>query len=348
MDVRIVAATEVDPFEGALSKRRRLGERLDAHLAGPLHEEGVGGRDLLDLLRHHVEGGDQGGPFARRRHEVLLAQHEGRANARGIPGHERIAVAEEAGKNVGPVEEFAGLPKDAGEVEVASDLLGKHTSVETPERAGPHRRGEMVVLAVEEVAEPFEHHHGVGVADGIEAVLDETREQLRGIGQVEVARDRQIAAGDVVSPHEGVAVVGRAAAVGAVPQVADQHLAEHRKTTLEFQRRHRSQLGVAELRCGRDGVVEEPLDGVPLGGAGPREKPLPGRHLEPHRGEAGPVLTPIVLLLHQQVELPKPPQRIAVGLLEPLDRPQQSQHRHAALVADEFAHGSRRLADRCG
>ena len=65
---------------------------------------------------------------------------------------------------------------------------------------------------------------------------------------------------------------------------------------------------------------------------------LAGRHVQLHASDTGAVLTPIVLLLHQQVEFGHSPQRRIVFILIVLERFFQPHHRDAAFVGDFIAH----------
>ena len=130
------------------------------------------------------------------------------------------------------------------------------------------------------------------------------------------------------------------AAARPVAQVAQEQLAAEVEVPL-----HR----VGELRMDdarRDRLVvlgqeqpEDPVERVGLDVALAEHEALARRHVELHAGRAGPVLPPVVLLLHQEEELREAPQRRAVLLLVVGERLQEPNQRHAAFVGDEFAHG---------
>ncbi len=69
------------------------------------------------------------------------------------------------------------------------------------------------------------------------------------------------------------------------------------------------------------------------------DEELSGRHVQLDAAHARAVLAAVVLLLHQQEEPPKAPERIPELLAIPGERPSEPDQRQAAFVGDAIAHG---------
>jgi len=135
--------------------------------------------------------------------------------------------------------------------------------------------------------------------------------------------------------------VGRVAAVRAVAKVAKHRLAEQIELLLEFGFVELCHAEAADAIERAHRFVEEALDGVALRGARTLHEGLAWRHVELHARDAGPVLTSVVLLFHQQEQAPQSPERVAKLLRIPRDRAPQPDQGQAALVGESIAHGTR-------
>ena len=158
------------------------------------------------------------------------------------------------------------------------------------------------MLAVKEVADALKDHLRVRLTNGVETVLDELVEELGGVGHVEIAGNREGAAGRDVRADVRVAVGLAMRGVGRVAQVAEIKLAKERAGALE----HRvGEVGAATVLVGEDIAhddVEDALNGIVAVRADPSEILFAGRHVVLHDGDTRAVLAAIVLLLHEQVE----------------------------------------------
>ncbi|MFO0874634.1 MAG: hypothetical protein U0575_11785 [Phycisphaerales bacterium] len=342
IDVAVVAATEVDPLEGALARaelrKRRLGEALEAHAAVAAHDERVAGLERLHALRRDVEDRHQRGALAGDRDHVVVDVVEAGADAGGIAAGERVAVADEPAERIAAVPVVRGLGEDAGDVQLAGDLGGEGAALELAEGFRTERGAQPIVLAVERVADALEHHLGVALADRVQSVLHEPVEELRRVGHVEVAGQRKVPARGVVAAQEGMARLLGVAAEGAVAQVPEVDLAEERNAPLELDLAERVELEVREVAQRPHGVVEEPLDRVPLGRPRAVDEGVARWHVELHDGDAGAVLAAVVLLLHQQVEAPQAPRHVVVHAPIMIERPAQPDEREAAFVMEWIGH----------
>ncbi len=199
----------------------------------------------------------------------------------------------------------------------------------------------MLVLAVQEVAEPLEDHLRVGLADGVEAVLHELLEQLGGVGHVEVAGEGQVPARHVVLAEEGMAVGQLVPGVRAVAEVPHVDVAEERAPALQRRVVRRCLRAPPErlldiLHHHVEDALERVVPDRPLAA----QVRLARRHVELDRGDPGSVLAAVVLLLHQQVEAPEPPRGVLVPLLVVRQGPSEPDQRQPAVVLDVLAHSA--------
>ena len=135
-------------------------------------------------------------------------------------------------------------------------------------------------------------------------------EDLVDVGHIEVAAEAQVLGPPVVAPQEWVHVLQAAFAGGGIAQVAHQEFARH------FFRHPREYLG--------DGILSLCLLAEHILRAGFAS--------QAHRGNAGALLTAVVLFLHHQVELVQPISPRAILLLIIAQRLEQANHGHATFM----------------
>lgn len=199
----------------------------------------------------------------------------------------------------------------------------------------------VVVLAVEEMSDAFEDRHGVGRRRRVLSQFDQAPEQLVDVRQVEIAGQYQTARHPVVLARDGMHVLDVVLAERAVAQMAEEHLAGESDMALEplrvaeplgvFRRRLRDpRLDALENVFDRRGGVRALAVDVDASGLG----------IELDVGQSGSVLSPVVLLFHQQVHFVQPVKGRAVFFQIEIDGFQQADHGDAALVFDRIAHNS--------
>ena len=339
VDVRVVAAAEVDALEGALPLGGGGEHLLQRHAPVRLHDEGVAGREFLDVRGTHAEHRGQGRAFARHRDGLGGLEPECGADAIAVAEDERIAVADDSAQDVAAVEALGGVAQDARDVHLRGDDGCEIAAFQVPEAAGAGGGGQELMLAVDEVPDLLEDHAGVGVADRVDAELHQPPEQVPRVGQVEVAGEHQVAARHVAAAQVRMAEFAAGTRVRAVAEVADHHFAEVRDATLELRGVEATQVLGCQLVGRPHGLGEDPLDRRPLRGAHAVDERLACRHVALDHADAGAVLSAVVLLLHQEVEPAHGPQRVAELRLEPFDRLLQPDHCKAAFVGQAVAHG---------
>ena len=136
-----------------------------------------------------------------------------------------------------------------------------------------------------------------------------------------------------------MAILNLVFAVGAVPQVGQKQFPSKRHFLLQ-------KLAVLQLLRGepfktRHDAAEDVLDGPRVHGTNPGDVPLARRNVQLDVGESGPVLAPVVLLLHEQVHLIESIKCTAVFVDVVLQRLLQSKHCNAAFVLEKVAHAGR-------
>ena len=165
-------------------------------------------------------------------------------------------------------------------------------------------------LAVQTVSHQFQGNVRVAVDTWTLSLGGQEVEHLVDVGHVKVTAKAQVLGAPVVAAKEGVNKCQSALAGGTVAQVAHQQLALHLLgNTTEY-------LGNGILALG---FLAEHVLGT-------------GFVVQVHAGYTGALLSAVVLFLHHQVQLVKTVGPATVFLLVVIQRFQQANHRHSALV----------------
>ncbi len=162
------------------------------------------GCQFLHFFQRHIEGRHNSRALRCGYNHFIILIPECRANAIGIAQHKGVAIANKAAAYIAAIKVRGGLLEHAFYIEL---------------------RRVRVVGKAEVVVHHLYHSAEVALAHGSGGVLIQDAEQLVGIDEVEVARHRQVARGDDIGLEEGVAELHIVAALRAVAQVAQQHLA---------------------------------------------------------------------------------------------------------------------------
>jgi hypothetical protein len=225
----------------------------------------------------------------------------------GIAHDERIAVADQAAERVAAVPLLRRPRDDARHVEVLADPARQFIPRDI---ALAQEAVDVLVFLIEEEADLLEDRLGVGGEDRMLAHRDQRSVQLLGVGQVEIAAQRQVARRPRTPAEKRVARGDVVPAAGAVPQVAHQQFAAEVELLL-----HRvGELGMDDalgdvLIILAEQHAEDAVEGVRLDVPFAEQVRRPGGHIELYAGHSGAVLAAVVLLLHQEEKLGEAPQR---------------------------------------
>ena len=301
VDVGVVAAGEIDPLEAAGRPLTWCADFRDLTVTVAVDDERFSWLELFDVGRHGVEGGLDDRPFGGGHDHLVILVPEARADAVRIAGDERVATADDAAHHVAAVPVDGGPTQDVGHIELICDEAADFCVfvagiLELPEG--------LFDLFVEEVAHLLEHGHRVGLLLGVLAEFHEDVEQLVDVGQVEVSSEGEGPGAPVVLPKEGVDALDGVAPVGAVAEVSQEDFAREGAVLLE-------PIGILEalrmvfLGVGKPAhdLREEVLNRLLGCGAGSAEVAFAGGDVNLDVGQAHTVLSPVPLLLHQQVHL---------------------------------------------
>ena len=332
VDVEIVAAREVDALERAGRPWQRHRERRRGHRAALLDHHHVAGRDFAHCRCVEVEHGHQRRPLGGKRHHLVVLEVMDRADAGGVAHHEGVAVPDQPGEGVAAIPVLGGAGDDAGNVKILADAVREFGTRET---ARAERPVEVLVLLVEVKADPLEQRLGVGGKDGVLADGDEAVVQLPRVRHVEVPRQHQVAGRPGTAAEKRMAGAQIVAARGAIAQMAEQQLAAEVEVPLDRLGELRVDRALAHLfRVPVQQILEDAVEGIGLDVAFAEHVRFARRDLELHARQTRPILTAVVLLLHQEEKLEDAPQWRAVFLLVVGKRLQEPHQRHAAFVSD--------------
>ena len=180
----------------------------------------------------------------------------------------------------------------------------------------------------------LEDEVGVGVFAWVLSGGAYLGEDVVGVGEVEVAAEGEVACAPVAAAEEGVDVGESGASGGAVSEVPHVEFAGEGEGGGGVG-------GVVELLWGDVAVVavdgvEDFGDGVGAGGALAEHVFFAGLGAELDAGEAGSVLSAVVLLLHEEVELVEGVHPGAVLVVVILQGLEEADHGYAAFVLQCF------------
>ena len=205
----------------------------------------------------------------------------------------------------------------------------------------------ILIFAVEEVADALEDRHGVGFRGRVLSQVDQPFVQFVDVREVEIARQYETACHPVVFARDGMHVLDVVFAEGAVAQVAEEHFAG------EFDMFLKPCRIIESRRIGSDGMfdpvvyaLEYLLDRGVVVRTDTVDVNVARFGEEFDVGQSGPVLSPVVLLLHQDLHLVESVKRSAVLLQVEIQRLEQPDERDAAFVFDRIAHNGLKCGQR--
>ena len=189
-------------------------------------------------------------------------------------------------------------------------------------------------LAVQSVAHLLEHDIGIGILAGMLPHGGDAGKYFVHVGQIEITAESQVLGPPVVAAQEGVHIRQAGLAGSGVAQVAHIDLTGKGQAFFGI-------TGIDQL-FGRQ-VLEVALHGGKDFGNGSRAQGTFAEHVflagiggQLDTGQSGSLLSAVVLLLHQQIELVEPVHPRAILLLIIVERLEKAYHRHAAFMFQWF------------
>ena len=156
---------------------------------------------------------------------------------------------------------------------------------------------------------PYIFHHGDGIRHffGVLAQMHQLFEEQVHVGKVKIPRQNQITASVIVLPQKGMAGLQAVFAMGSVAQMPQKQFAQIRQHGLH------AVWVLFKILSTNPGLLEIPVNPFEnilegLGGhrPGPADVAGPRGYLQFDGRNAGAVLSPVVLLLHEEVEFLEP------------------------------------------
>ena len=201
MDEGVVGAGKIDALENAALLFQRLQDLNEGDLALRGDQHQFAGRQFLHFRARNVEGRLDRGTFGSGHRVFLVEVIEAGSDPVGVPHDEAPAASQGAAERVGAVQSRQKILEGGGE----DSLL--------PFRAGTPRLLHLV-------GEPLAHKVPVRHVVGMLAKFCVGLEERSGIGEVEVARQKERLLKLRLLVQEGMAEVLVVAAVGGVAQVS--------------------------------------------------------------------------------------------------------------------------------
>ena len=280
VDVAVTASAEVYALERAGVIAFRSQDLGEGDVAVLVNRQCLSGEKLADAVSGQVEGGLDDRALACHHQDLVVPIPERRTDAPRIAHGEHLTAASEAAQHIAAVEERGGGAQDVGDVDVVLDVSGQVGAGESL------HIGDVVdafALAVQTVPHQFEHDVGVVVDARVLTHGSDLVEHLVHVRQVEVAAEAQVLGSPVVAAHEGVDMGESALAGGGVAEMSHEDLCIF-------------------PTAGAD-VAEDFGDGAATQSTFAEHVFLAGFGVEVGAGDTGALLTSVVLLLHEEVEL---------------------------------------------
>lgn len=338
VDLSIVAAGKVDPFEGTILKFPRFAEgALVSAAIGLDHQDGtrIKGLNLIVIL---LKDGHQRGALRGHGQNFIVFKVKERPYSPGVAEGEQVAVAEKTPDGIATVPGLRGLLENPRRIDILGNPAGVLDSVQS--LGVPELVEEAVVFLVEMEADLFENGLSVRIEDGMLAAGDQLLVERTGIGHVEVSCQHEIAHGPVAFAKIGVAALLGVAPGSSVAEMSHHGFGGEGEAVLDGGDELRKHLPPLDQRFVLgDEVFKNAIKGVGLNAALAKHVGLSRRHVQFDGSDARPVLAAVVLLLHEEEDAVKTPQGSLVFLLVVAEGTLEPHQSHAAFVLDGVAHG---------
>ena len=246
--------------------------------AVPSDDQRLSGQELADIPDFQVEGRLEHGTFAGQHHEFVVAIVKRRTDAPGIAHGEHLAASRQAAHHIAAVEVDHRRTEDIRHAHVIFDVMRDGKPFQT---LLPGLGEQALCLAVQAVSHQLQRDVGIAVQSGRLTLGGQEAEDLLDVGHVEVAAQAEVLRAPVVAAQERVDVAQAALSGRRIAQVAHVQLAGR----------------------GSIHLPEDLRDGIRPFGPLAEHVLRPGGRIQVDIGQAGAFLSPVVLLLHQQVQL---------------------------------------------
>ena len=336
VNILVAAPREIDPLERTGPDRPRRGKRIDRYLSVASHDQSVARRQLPDIFVPEVECRLDHRALRSGDDDLVVAIVERRTDSGRVPHDKRVAMADHPRHRISPVPTAGRQRQYFLEV----DVLGQHFGDVVLRIAFIFKIAVLIVVfTIEEMTDALENRHRIGFCGRILPQLDQPVEQFVDIGQVKIPGQHQAPRHPVVLARDRVHVLDVVFAESPVTQVSQKNLAG--KLHLFFQQQRILQ----HLRVLRDRFVDPDVDLLKniLDRSGsvrthPVDINASGFRVQLDVGHSRAVLSPVVLLLHQDMHFVKSVERGAVLFQVVIGRLEQADKGNAALVFDRIAH----------
>ena len=318
VDVAVGASTEIDAFEGACvvaTGRENLCEGDGAIL---VDGQCLACLQFVDVVSLHAEGGLNDGSLGGHHQHLFVLIPEGRTDAPRVAHGKHFATARESAQHIAAIEHGGGGAEYVGDVDVVFDVVGDVGAFQPLLTCHPV---DAFALAVESVTHQFEHDVGVVVDAWMLSFGGDVVEHLIYIGEIEVATKTEVLGTPVVAAHEGMHMSKTALACGGVAEMPHEDL---------------SPLPTSPKRGGVAYCLKYFGDGTAAESTFAQHIFLSWLCIEVGAGNTCPLLSPIVLLLHEEIEFVESVGGGAIFLFIVTDGLEQANHRHATFMFERF------------
>ena len=307
VDVAVGTATKVDALERAGAQFLGRHYLLQSAFAVFMYYQCLTWQQFMHVVTINIKSCLQHGTLAGQGDDLVVAVVEGGSDAPGVAHAEHLATTRESAHHKTAVVVLHGSAQHVGHLNVVVDIVG---NVDARQTLCGGLLIQALHLAVQSVAHQLQGDVRVAVDTWTLALGGQEVEHLVDVGHVKVAAKAQVLGAPVVSAKEGVNKRQPALAGSRVAQVAHQQFALHL-------------LGHATEYLG-NGILALRLFAEHVLGS--------GLVVQVHAGYTGALLSAVVLFLHHQVQLVKTVGPGTVFLLVVIQRLQQANHRHSALM----------------
>ena len=325
VNVAVVATAEVDAFEGTGCQGTGSDDLLETDFPRRIDHQGLPRSQFLHLGGSDGECRLEHWTLAGHYDHFLVLIEEGRTDAGGVPHGEELPAAGEPAHHIAPIEVRHGGAQYIGRLHVAVDVV---RDVETLQSLLPGFHKETLHLAVQTVSHQLQQDVRVTVDARILSLAGEEGKHIADVRHVEVAAETEVLGLPVVAAEEGMHIPESPLARGRVAQVSHVEFAHVRYRSIRFVSDGMRYLVIHRLKDLGDGILALRLLAVHVF--------MPRSLVQFHAGHSGTFLSPVVLLLHHQVQLLQGVVLRAVFLLIVFQWLEQANHGYATFMFQLF------------
>ena len=324
INVAIASPGKINPFKRtgrSLLHRMNLAQ---CHFAVSLHDNALPGQKLFHVFHAKVEHRLNHRTFGSHHHYFLAGIIKSGANPVRVTKSKHITAPRQPRDHISAIPQCRCLPQNTLYVNVVLNGIIDCLTVQTFLLEFPVQTFHFVI---QQITELLENNESIGIVPRMLSPLHNIVHNLVHVGQVEIACQRQVPAPPVIATQKRMQIRHAGTTGRAVSQMPHIHLSDKRPLLFHCLWLPASEI-IDSTMHRRKNILYCSRSFRPF----PENILLARSGIQLDRRHSCPLLSAIVLLLHQQIELTQSPKGIPVFLPVIIQRLQQPHHGNPTLM----------------